>query len=285
MLAHPVQNYLGRYGDWAVVTGASDGIGRAMARDLAARGFNLVLVARRNDALQDLGRELSQRHAVSCVAIASDLGTAEGRRAVIEGTEGLDIGLLVAAAGFGTSGDFVGNPLEPERQMLAVNCDAVLELTWHYARRFVARGRGGIVLMSSVLAFQGAPRSAHYAATKAWVQTFAEGLRVELRPHGVDVLASAPGPVASGFATLADMRMGPMLRADDVARVTLAALGRAGTVRPGWLSKLMGWSLAALPRWARVKVLARVVGAMTAHRTSAESDASPPSSQQPRARG
>jgi hypothetical protein len=116
--------------------------------------------------------------------------------------------------------------------------------------------------MSSVVAFQGVPRAANYAATKAYVQSLAEGLRAELRPLGVDVVASAPGPVHSGFAERAGMRMGLALTPSAVASATLAALGRRGTVRPGWLSKLLGWSLALLPRWVRVRVMALVMGGM-----------------------
>ena len=138
-------------------------------------------------------------------------------------------------------------------------------MTWHFARRFAARRRGGVVLMSSLLAFQGVPRAANYAATKAYVQTLAEGLRVELAPVGVDVLASAPGPVRSGFADRADMRMSMALGPQVVARVTLNALGRKTTVRPGWLSKLLGWSLATLPRWGQVMVITQVMNGMTAH--------------------
>lgn len=259
------RGWVGRYGPWAVVTGASDGIGRAIATELARRGMNLVLVARRRELLRELCLELVRNHGIECIVMCADLSTVDGCRAVLDGTTTLDIGLLVAAAGFGTSGLFVDSPLDAERDMLAVNCAAVLELTAHCAPRFAKRGRGGIVLVSSVLAFQGVPRSAHYAATKAWVQTFAEGLRSELRPRGVDVLVSAPGPVDTGFAKRADLRMGSMLPAAVVARQTLDALGRRGTVRPGWLSKLLGWSLAALPRAARVSVLTQVMGGMTAH--------------------
>jgi short-subunit dehydrogenase len=125
------------------------------------------------------------------------------------------------------------------------------------------------VLLSSLVAFQGVPRAANYAATKAYIQTLAEGLRAELRPHGVDVLASAPGPIASGFAQRADMRMSASLQPDVVATATLDALGRTTTVRPGWLSKALGWSLALLPRWAMVQVMARVMKGMTAHQSPA----------------
>lgn len=259
--------YADRYGPWALVTGASDGIGRAIAQELAARGLNLMLVARRADRLHELANRLSARHGIECRPLTADLATADGCSAVAAATAPLDIGLVVAAAGFGTSGDFVDSPMQAEREMLAVNCAAVLELVGTCAPRLLRRGRGGIVLFSSVLAFQGVPRSAHYAATKAWVQSFAEGLRVELRGHGVDVLASAPGPVDTGFAQRARLRMGVMLPADAVARQTLDALGRRTTVRPGWLSKLLGWSLAMLPRRGRVFVLTRILrGMVDGHR-------------------
>jgi len=257
--------YAERYGAWAVVTGASDGIGLAIARELARRGLNLLLVARRAERLRDAAAALRARHGVECLPLAADLATPEGCSAVAEAAAPLDVGLYVAAAGFGSSGAFIDSRLETERGMLAVNCGAVLDLGLHFARRLARRGRGGIVLMSSLVAFQGAPRSAHYAATKAWVQTLAEGLCVELRPLGVDVLASAPGPVHSGFAARADMRMDRASDPDTVARETLDALGRRGTVRPGGLSKLLGWSLATLPRALRVQVLARVMAGMTAH--------------------
>ncbi len=254
-----------RRGEWAVVTGASDGIGREVARALAERGMNVVLVARREARLNELHRELTQGYGVDCHVVVADLANSAGCLAVLEATETLDVSVLAAAAGFGSSGDFVFNPIAAEREMLAVNCAAVLELSWHFARRFVSRRRGAIVLMSSVMAFQGAPGATHYAATKAWVQSFAEGLRAELEPFGVDVLASAPGPVDSGFASRANMRLRLALDARVVAEETVRALSGGGTVRPGWLSKLLGWSLATLPRWARVQVMRYVVAAMTAH--------------------
>jgi uncharacterized protein len=119
--------------------------------------------------------------------------------------------------------------------------------------------------MSSLLAFQGCAHTTHYAATKAWVQTFAEGLHAELAGAGVDVIASAPGPVATGFAARANLRMAQTDDADAVAAQTLAALGHRATVRPGRLSKLLGWGLSTAPRALRVRILGTVMGGMTAH--------------------
>jgi short-subunit dehydrogenase len=258
-----------RYGPWALVTGASDGIGEAFARQLAAQGLHLVLVARRETVLAALAHELQAAHGVACRVIALDLSDPDAVQTMADATQDIDVGLLVASAGFGTSGPLLQSTLAVETGMVDLNCTALLASVWFFARRFAGRGRGGIVLMSSLLAFHGVPRAANYAATKAYVQTLAEGLRVELAPHGVDVIASAPGPIRTGFARRADLRMNGAMPPAVVARVTLAALGHRTTVRPGWMSKLLGWSLALLPRWGQVRVIAQVMRGMTAHQQGA----------------
>jgi len=258
---------LRRYGPWAVVTGASDGIGRAFANRLAGQGINLVLVARREEVLTALANELSREHGVETMVAAADLRERRSVDALIARTESLDVGLLVAAAGFGGSGRFIDAELETELDMIDVNCRAVAALSHHFGARFARQRRGGIILLSSIVAFQGVARAANYAATKAYVQSLAEGLRVELSPFGVEVLASAPGPVRSGFASRAQMIMGTAVEPETVARRSLAALGKTGTTRPGFLSKLLGWSLALLPRGMRVRVMSTIMGGMTSHRS------------------
>ncbi|HET9002356.1 MAG TPA: SDR family oxidoreductase [Gemmatimonadaceae bacterium] len=260
-----------QFGEWAVVTGASSGIGRAIARRLAAEGIALVLVARGAEALDAVASELRAAHGTDVVPLAIDLSRSGGAAELLAATSTLDVGLLVAAAGFCTSGPFIDSSLERELEMLAVNCRAVLELTHAFARRFAERKRGGIVLMSSIVAFQGTPWAAHYSATKAYNQALAEALHVELGPRGVTVLASAPGPTSSGFAVRAGMRMGRTVTSDDVARGTLAALGRKATVLPGVLSKVLTWSLAPLPRAARVRIMGAVMGGMTGQRPTSVS--------------
>lgn len=209
--------------------GASDGIGQAFAEQLAAAGLSVVLVARRRERLQSLATRLVERHGTETIVIAADLATSDRCAAVSQATNELHIGLLVAAAAFGTSGSFLDITLAEERAMLDVNCAAVLAHTHEFGRRFAERGRGGMVLLGSVVAFQGVPRAASYAATKAYIQTLAEALRVELKPHGIDVLACAPGPVDSGFAARANMQLGPTVSPETVARAALRSLGRRTT--------------------------------------------------------
>ena len=259
------ERFRARYGPWAVVTGASDGIGREMALRLAAAGLNLVLVARRRPVLDGMAAELRTRHRIETRVLDVDLANGDAMAAIEAGTRDLDVGLLIAAVGFGSSGPLLDAPLDRELEMLRVNCGAVLGLISRFGRRFAERGRGGVVLMSSLVAFQGVPLSANYAATKAYVQSLAEALHVEFAPLGVDVLASAPGPVRSGFASRAGMRMGAALEPATVARATLDALGRRTTVVPGLLSKVLTYSLVPLPRWARARVMGRVMRGMTKH--------------------
>lgn len=268
-MARPSQSNLvsglsDRYGPAALVTGASDGIGRAFARKLAEAGFDLVLVARREAALAQLAGELRDRHGVRVKALPADLSDPAQVEAIAEATAEMDLGLLVAAAGFGTSGPFIDGDCEAEMNMIDVNCRALAQLTHIFGRRMTERGRGGIVLMSSLVAFQGVPQAANYAATKAFVQTLAEGLHSELRPRGIDVLASAPGPVLSGFGQRAAMRITSGQTPEEVAEQSLRALGRRTTVRPGLLSKLLETSLKPLPRAGRVWMMGRVMAGMTA---------------------
>jgi hypothetical protein len=241
-----------------------------MALRLAEAGLNLILVARSQDILEQMATDLTARLGVEVRVVAADLGRQVEVDRVETATRDLDVGLLIAAAGFGTSGPFLDSKLDQELDMLNVNCRALLMMSLQFGRRFAKRGRGGIILMSSIVGFQGMPYAAHYAATKGYVQALAEALHVELAPWGVDVLASAPGPTNSGFAPRAGQRMGQALEPVDVAQPTLDALGRKSTVLPGFLSKLLRYSLVLLPRSAQIRIMGRVMYGMTKHRHSGQ---------------
>ena len=256
------QQFRDRYGPWAVVTGASSGIGKELAIRLAASGIHLVLVARRAELLEPLAATLAAAHAVSCRVVVLDLSQHDSMHTLFSKTDDLDIGLLIASAGFGTCGTLAESDISNELEMLDVNCRSLLQQTWHFSRRFADRGRGGVILLSSIVAFQGNPWSAHYSATKAYVQSLAEGLALELAPRGVDVLAVAPGPTATGFASRAGLKMGKAMNPADLAIPILNSLGRRTTVLPGFLSKLLAYALATLPRWARVRVMGMVMKGM-----------------------
>lgn len=255
---------LEKYGPWAVVTGASDGIGRAIAGRAAADGLNVVLAARSEAKLRALATELARKHRVDTHVVPVDLSRPTGASTLIDAIDGLDVGLAVLAAGFGTNGPLADSPTTDELEMIAVNVTAVAQLAHAFARRMTAQRRGGIVLFGSVLGWQGVAGQANYAATKAYVQSLAEGLHAELKPHGVDVLCVAPGPVHTGFAARAGMSMKSAATPDQVARVTWSGLGRRGTVVPGLQAKVMTTGIKSLPRWVRAIILGRVMESMRA---------------------
>jgi short-subunit dehydrogenase len=256
---------ISKYGEWAVVTGASSGIGLEICRQLAGAGFSLVINSRSSVNLQEVYQELKSKYDIQIKVIASDLSEENGLEPILNFTKDLKVGLLVMSAGYGTSGPFVESSLPREINMLRVNSEALLAITHHFSRKFKEQKRGGIILMSSMVAFQGVPFSAHYAATKAYVQTLAEALAIEVKPYGVDVLSAAPGPVESGFSKRANMKMSMSLTPEQVGVPILKALGRKTTVLPGLLTKFLVYSLQTVPRWGKVKIMQQVMGGMTAH--------------------
>lgn len=254
-----------RYGDWAVVTGASSGIGAELARQLAQAGFHLVIHGRDAGKLAQLQGELKGPPGLRVEAVVADLTQAAGREALLTATAGLPVGLFILSAGLGSSGYFLESELDTEVAMLRLNAEAVLVLLHHMGRRMAAQGRGGVVLLSSLVAFQGVPFAAHYAATKAYVQSLGEALAQEWKPLGLDVLVAAPGPVASAFGERAGMQMGFSLTPAQVGVPILRALGRRRTVLPGWLSKFLVYSLRTSPRPWRVRIMQQIMGGMTQH--------------------
>ena len=192
-------------GKWALVTGASAGIGKALAVELARGGTNLVLTARRRDRLESLAHELSSTYKIRCEIVTADLtqASAPGEIFRFAKDKGLQIELLVNNAGFGQYGELHTVEVERLLEMVQVNCSAVLHLTRLFLPEMVARRSGDVLIVSSVAAFQAVPYISTYAATKVFDLFLAEGLAEEMKPFGVRVSALCPGTTTSEFHELA----------------------------------------------------------------------------------
>jgi hypothetical protein len=227
-----------RYGDWALVTGASAGIGAAFARALAREGVSCVLTARREDRLRELAAELESRHGVKTRVVATDLATPGGAEELLRGAADLEIAILVNNAGVGGAGRF--DKLDPAwlRRMVELNCAAPVVLTRALVPAMVERRRGAVVFVGSVAGSQPLPFHSLYSATKSFDNLLGEALWAELRGTGVDCLSLLPGPTETDFQSIAKELPHPGEQPEQVVENALAALGRQPSVISGWLNWL-----------------------------------------------
>ena len=244
-----------RYGPWALVAGASEGIGAAFATALAARGLRLILVARRPGPLADLAATLP----TECVTVAADLATLDGVDTVTAACADLEVGLVVANAAVSPIGRFIEMSAEPLLRALDLNARSPLLLAHAFLPAMAARGRGGFIIMSSLAGQQGSPPITVYAATKSFGAVLAEGLWAELRGSGVDVLACVAGAVHTpGLATAMAKPAPGTVTADRVASAALRALGHGPRVVPGALMRVSSALMSRLlPKRAAIAIITR----------------------------
>ncbi len=246
---------LASYGRWALVTGASAGIGTAFARRFAREGVNVVLTARREDRLRALAGELS---GVETRVVPLDLAADGAPLRLAEAVKDLEIGVLINNAGFGLAGRFERASYEKLLEMVRLNCVAVTALSHLFLPPMQARGRGAMIVLASAAGYQPLALAAVYGATKAFDLMFAEALWAENRGRGVDVLAVSPGPVDTEFQMVAGETPHAGARPEEVVETALAALGRKPSVVVGSANKVRAWSVRLAPR-AVVARLAEVV--------------------------
>jgi short-subunit dehydrogenase len=252
---------------WTLVTGASSGIGAELARVFAARGYSLVLTARRRDRLEALAGELRGRGG-HVEVVQSDLADPAGPGALAHEIEARGIALhtLVNNAGFGLRGRFATLPFERQIGMVELNVVALTKLCGLVLPGLVARRAGGILNVASTAAFQAGPNMAVYYATKAYVLSRSEALHEEAKPHGVTVTALCPGPTATEFAEHADLEMSRLFKfgamsAADVARAGVEGYeaGKA-VVIPGLSNRLAAWGAQLAPRAFARRIAGKLQG-------------------------
>lgn len=248
-------------GKWALITGASAGIGVALANQLAAGGANLVLTARRQDRLQELARSLEVKNKIKTAVFAADLADASGPEQIYAFTrdQKINVELLINNAGFGAYGEL--HTVESQRllDMVQVNCCAVVHLTRLFLPQMVERRSGDILILASTASFQAVPYISTYAATKAFDLLFAEGLAEEMKPHGIRVCALCPGSTESEFHVVAGQEkfMRKAETAEKVARTGLTALAAGKSYVISGLGNYLGaWGERLVPR----RMVTRIAG-------------------------
>jgi short-subunit dehydrogenase len=251
--------FVQRYGPWGLVAGASEGLGAAWAEALAARGLNVVLIARRPEVLEAAASEFRSRHRVEVRTLALDLA-APGLAGVLERLAAeLEIGFAVFNAAHAPRGRFLDLGLDEQLLSVDVNCRGPLTLAHVLGRRMAARGRGGVVLMSSLTAFSGSPFLATYGATKAFNVVLAESLWFELLDRGVDVLACAAGATRTPGLMRASPGGEPgMIEPAQAVEEALARLGRAGVMIPGRFNRFASFLMRRVfPRRTAIQILGK----------------------------
>ncbi len=257
-----------KYGTWAVVAGASQGLGAAYADQLAARGLNLILVARRGEVLETLARQFSEQYSVQVKTLVLDLAQPDAAEMIIAQTKELDIGLLVYNAAFSAVGPFLKYAVTDHLKEIDTNIRTPLVLTYHFGEQMLARGRGGIVLMSSLSAFQGSAFISNYAATKAFNILLAEGLWEEWRQRRVDVLVCIAGATRTpNYVASAPKQTGRFsdatLEPETVVKEAIGALGRQPHIIPGRSNRFASFIMRHLmPRRMAIQMMGRILRGM-----------------------
>lgn len=248
-----------RYGEWALITGASAGIGAAFARALAHEGFSCVLVARREERLRALAEELGRKHPVATRIVTADLSTTEGVDTLLDAVRDLLIDVLVNNAGIGAAGRLDKQDDKRLAEMVRLNCIAPVLLTRRLLPAMISRGRGAVILTGSVAGAQPVPYHGVYSATKSFARFFGESLWAELLGTGVDVLVLEPGTTDTEFRTLAGETPRRGMPPERVVAAALEALGHQPTVIPGWLNWLQANAGRFLPRSLLALLAGRVM--------------------------
>jgi len=229
-----------KYGAWAIVTGASSGLGVEFARQLAAKGLNVVLVARREDLLVNLAKELEDAYSVATRVVKLDLGKEGFFGELQQQIEGLDIGLVVNNAGMNCEGHFYRGDLKRNIDMLRLNVEAPFIISYELGKVLLEKGRGGIIFTASSSAFQATPFLSHYGATKAYILSLAESMNYEFRDKGVDVIALCPGLTESEMTQ--SMKKNPLLmKAAPVVKMAIDNLGKKAFVVSGLSNQVQVW--------------------------------------------
>lgn len=269
-----MKHFRDKYSDYALITGASSGIGKEFANQIASKGLNLVLVARRKNKLEELGLKLQKQHSVIVKTIELDLLKDNAVKTLISETKDLNIGLLIPNAGLEDHGNFVENDYEKESSVVKLNTLIPMQLAHAFGGKMVKRNKGGIIFISSTLGHQSVPYFANYSATKAYILSIGQALNYELKSHGVAVTVLSPGLTKTEMTQSMqgmDFKKMPIveMEVEPVVKKALNALGKKQAVIPGARNILMDiMGKFTTPRWMLTNMFGFLVSRAMANKAS-----------------
>ena len=256
------KNWTVRYGKWALVTGASSGLGADFARQLAEKGMNVILVARRVHNMEEIAREIEESYGIKTLVIGQDLTEPAAVENIKDRVGEREIGILVNNAGYGLLGKFHENDSDYQKNMVTLNCYVPVALTGLFINQMVERGRGAVIFLASTAAYQGVPYFSVYSATKSFNLHLAESLWGEYKKLGIDVLALSPGFTATEFQSHAHIKRirGPKpARSPDVVKLALRKLNKRASVVHGVMNQIGAFMSRLLPRKTVISISAAVM--------------------------
>lgn len=251
-----------KYGDWALITGATSGIGKCFAEILAEKGFNLVLVARNGEKLSTLAKELSVIHAIQCKIISTDLTNETSVEDIIQKTSTIQVGLLINNAGYAVTGNFLEGSRSSHTGIVKINSLVPMLIVYEFGKRMEENKKGGIINVCSVSGMMPLPGWASYAASKAFLISLSQSLWFELKPKGIDVLALCPGATKTNFYETANVKSSG-LDPKEVVYAGLNYLGKKPSIVVGNSNRFMAFFMQVLPIKLRIKTGALAIQKMS----------------------
>jgi len=259
------KSFINQYGPWALIAGASEGLGESFTEELARRGLNIILIARRENLLQKISKKIQEKYGVEVVILPLDLTSPDMFEIIKEKTKDLDVGLLVYNAGLGPIGLFTTHSIETHLKVISLNCVGPMTLTHHFCSQMKEKGKGGIILMSSMAGLQGSPIHAHYGATRAYTRHLAESLWYEMKKYNVHVTACVAGATETPNYLFSDPVNKGLIKPKPTKPVTVAKTAVKGLVKnkprviPGFANNLsVKLLLNLMPSKTRVKIMGSI---------------------------
>lgn len=251
-----MDDFLNKYGPWAVITGATSGTGYQFAQELAKKGFHLILVARGEEALNQTKKIIQDRYHVQVKIVATDLSTENAISEIEKVTQSLEVGLLINNAGYCITGEFHRDNWENQSRLLHTILETPMVLTHMFVQEMVKRGRGGIIFVSSSAAYTPMPLWSVYSAGKAALLSFGESISQELKKYNIDILTVCPGGMKTNFQNRAGVRSPGLMGPEKVVEMSLRSLGVKISLLPGIANKMIFQVMGKLlPNFIRLQLI------------------------------